>query len=69
MHKVVEARFADPNRGAQIFEEVANPAKRYYSYDEWELPEEAHAKLIKDEATICLPRRCGSSNSPHLRSF
>ena len=55
MRKVCEARFVNPNRAPQVFEEVANPAARRCIHGEWELPEGASAELLRDEGTICLP--------------
>ena len=37
----------------QIYDEKTNPANRYYTYEEWKLPEGAYAKLKRDQATIC----------------
>ena len=69
MRKVVEARLVNPNRAPRILVQVDSPANRYNDYGESELPEGAAAKLFRDEATVCLPRRCGRSGSSHLGSF
>ena len=54
MRKVLKDYFINPARSPQIYEEIANPANRYYTYGAGVLPEGAFAKLAKDEATICL---------------
>ena len=48
-------RFLNPNRAAQVFEEISDSGRRVCNYEEWELPEEAHAQLIQGEATILFP--------------
>ena len=44
-----------PDRAPQIYAEVASPANRCHTPGEWELPEGAVAKLIREEATIRSP--------------
>ena len=52
MSEIHGSRFLNPDGDSQIYEDggIQN-----FNYDEWGLSERAHAELIKDEATICLP--------------
>ena len=56
MHSAQNGGFFNPNRGAQIFEELQDPAKRYYNVAERELPEGTVAQLVQEDVTISLPR-------------
>ena len=55
MNKVYEGRWLNPGRALQIYEELDDPANRYYSSNEWGAPEEAHAQQVQVEDTICSP--------------
>ena len=55
MHSVQNGGFSNPNRDVRIFEELQDPAKRYYNVAEWELPEGTAAQLVQEAVTVALP--------------
>ena len=52
---VRNGRLLNPNRAVRIFGEINDSTKRYYNFEEWELPEGAQAQLNQGEASILLP--------------
>ena len=56
MHSVQNGGFLNLNRGAQIFEELQDPAKRYYNVAERGIPEGTVSQLVQEDVTIAHPR-------------
>ena len=60
MHSVQNVGLSNPNRDVRIFEELQDPAGRYYNVAEWELPGGTVAQLVQEDVTIALPRNTAS---------
>ena len=49
-------RFVNPFRVAQVCEKLGNPGRKFYNFDEWELPQGASAEMAQGEPTISFPQ-------------
>ena len=55
MQTAQQGRFLKASRVLQLYVDVDEPADRFYNHDEWELPEGAHEKLVREEDTVFPP--------------
>ena len=55
MQAVQNGKFLNPFRAAQTSEEFLDPAKKFYNFGEWKLPEGASASMTRGDPTIILP--------------
>ena len=56
MQAVQIGRSLNPSRAIQIFADPEDSARRYYNYEERELPEVAQAQLNQGDITIFAPQ-------------